>query len=209
MDPKDRPVVRVGPDRSREYTEQEERRLAENLEAIATYVAAAKYSDRSLAVVLIQEIHATLFHGVRSHAGRPRGPDFGTEVLTFGPNTSLHRNEVPAAVDEAFSKAVPFIRELEENPDDAEYERKALEIAIWLHAEIIRIHPFEDGNGRTCRALLDAILVRLGLRPIPAEFPKQEYRECLNYFYETADMQPLVDLYIGRYGSMLEGEGES
>lgn len=115
---------------------------------------------------------------------------------------------MPAAIDEAFSKAVPLIRELEGNPDDADYERKAIEIAIWLHAEVIRIHPFEDGNGRTCRALLDAILVRLGLRPVPAEFPKQEYRACLNYLYKTADMQPLVDLYIGRYGSMLAAEQE-
>jgi Fic family protein len=65
-----------------------------------------------------------------------------------------------------------------------------------VHAEAIRIHPFEDGNGRSTRALLNWILVRLGLRPIAFDIVKQEYLACLNHYYSTGDIQPLIDLCI-------------
>lgn len=41
-----------------------------------------------------------------------------------------------------------------------------LERAIHAHFSIARIHPFNDGNGRTCRLVQDVILQRNGL-PIP------------------------------------------
>jgi Fic family protein len=43
-----------------------------------------------------------------------------------------------------------------------------------VHADIIKVHPFEDGNGRTSRLVASWILVELGLRPIPVEAVKQE-----------------------------------
>ncbi|HHH12108.1 MAG TPA: Fic family protein, partial [Sorangium sp.] len=76
------------------------------------------------------------------------------------------------------------------------YELAAIRWAVWVHAEIIRIHPFEDGNGRTCRALMNVILVRLGLPPSIIQRPKQEYIACLNLFYDTSDIVPLCDLCL-------------
>ncbi|MDR1082013.1 MAG: Fic family protein [Deltaproteobacteria bacterium] len=37
--------------------------------------------------------------------------------------------------------------------------------AAWLHREIILIHPFQDGNGRTARALASVEFIRAGLLP--------------------------------------------
>lgn len=42
-----------------------------------------------------------------------------------------------------------------------------LEKAIYAHFHILRIHPFEDGNGRTARIVQDAILCANGYTPIP------------------------------------------
>jgi len=92
-----------------------------------------------------------------------------------------------------------MVRSVEENPEAPEYERSAIQIAVWGHAKIIRIHPFEDGNGRTSRALMSMILVRVGLRPIPAEFPRQEYYAALNHYFETDELEPLTNLFIGVY----------
>jgi len=94
-----------------------------------------------------------------------------------------------------------MVRSVEENQDDPEYERKAIDIAVWSHSQVIRVHPFEDGNGRTSRALMSMILVRVGLRPIPAEFPKQEYYSTLNHYFETRDIEPLTNLLIGAYSA--------
>lgn len=52
-------------------------------------------------VRLIEELHRSLFEGVRDHAGRVRRRGYGSERLTFGPQRSVHRDEVegePAAV---------------------------------------------------------------------------------------------------------------
>ena len=43
------------------------------------------------------------------------------------------------------------------------------------------------------------ILVRVGLRPIAMEVVKEEYRLCLNHYYLTKEVQPLVDLAIRLY----------
>jgi len=72
----------------------------------------------------------------------------------------------------------------------------ALRVAVWAHVEVVRIHPFEDGNGRTSRALMSWVLVRLGLRPIALEAPRQEYHRFLNHYYKTHDILPLLDLVL-------------
>lgn len=70
---------------------------------------------------------------------------------------------------------------------------------MWLHAEIVRIHPFEDGNGRTSRLIANHILVRHGLLPVAIEAVKQEYTDALNLYFREKDLQPLTDLYVSLY----------
>ncbi|MEX0932748.1 MAG: Fic family protein [Candidatus Pacearchaeota archaeon] len=41
-----------------------------------------------------------------------------------------------------------------------------VEAAIYAHLHLVRIHPFVDGNGRTCRVLQDTILDSYGI-PVP------------------------------------------
>lgn len=41
-----------------------------------------------------------------------------------------------------------------------------------VHYRFIRIHPFEDGNGRIARALTDQLGISIGLPPIIAGFPR-------------------------------------
>lgn len=43
---------------------------------------------------------------------------------------------------------------------------------------------------------MNTILVRLGLPPVLAEFPKQEYNAVLNEFFRTGELGPVVDLLL-------------
>jgi len=183
----------------REYSIEEQRRLTENLLVLLKSIAEGKYSSNRVSPDSIASLHRALFMGVRDHAGKVRSPGFGSEVLRFGPHYSLHRNEVPAKLRAICEEAERMVRSVEESPEAPEYERSAIQIAVWCHAKIIRIHPFEDGNGRTSRALMSMVLVRVGLRPIPAEFPKQEYYAVLNHYFETDQLEPLTNLFIGVY----------
>ena len=72
-------------------------------------------------------------------------------------------------------------------------------IAALFTLDLLVVHPFEDGNGRTSRLCAAHLLVRLGLRPVAIEAVKQEYTEALNHYYTARDIEPLVDLYVRLY----------
>ena len=182
------------------YTPEDERRLAENLLRLHTAVEDGQYRSVALTPDYVCRIHAALFHGVDGHAGRHRCVGRGSEYRVFGPNRSVHRDSVKAEMDACLAKARIWIGAVERYPDALDRDRNAITVAVWTHAELVRIHPFEDGNGRTSRVVLDSILVRLELHPVPIEAAKQEYCDHLNEYFrahgQPAAINPLVDLYI-------------
>lgn len=114
----------------------------------------------------------------------------------FGPNQSVHRRDVARELERVFTRACQSLRSCEEHPNDPRYEEAAFHLAVWIHAEVVRIHPFEDGNGRTSRALMNVVLHRLRLRPIAVGAIEQEYNAALNHYFAHRDLQPLVDLLL-------------
>jgi len=185
---------------TREYSEDEERALYANLRRTARAVHQGDHLDAPLDVALLCALHRGIFGGIRSHAGRCRGPGEGQEYLIFGPHRSHHRDEVAAALARIFAHAARGLRSVLAQPDAATFELDAIVLAARVHADVIRVHPFEDGNGRSCRLLLDWILLRLRVRPAPPEAPKEEYIACLNHYFVHGDLQPLVDFYVRLLG---------
>lgn len=183
----------------RTYSLEEQSTLTLQLEAITRRVHAGEFRDRRLDLNLLRELHEWLFRGVRDHAGRMRSRGFGQEYLTFGPNRSVRRDHVERELVAIFLRVDVDLRALRELGDDQEYEPEALRLAAWAHAEIVRVHPFEDGNGRTSRLCAGHLLVVLGLRPVPMEAVKQEYTAALNVYYAQKDLGPLVDLFVALY----------
>jgi len=55
-----------------------------------------------------------------------------------------------------------------------------IELAAWVHAEWIRIHPFANGNGRTARIWANFLALRYGLPPFIRLRPRP------NHGYEAA-----------------------
>lgn len=187
-------------DPTRTYSEAEKHALSVNLEALLKRVN-ARLVTGPLTVELMCSFHRDLFGGVRSHAGRHRSSDFGAEHLTFGPMRSLHRREVSKALEQLGQRTrrrleVDFP---EGESDDPETLQARIQLAAEFHAEFIRIHPFEDGNGRVGRALMSHLLVKLGLLPIPIEANKQEYYTALNESHSGQGLDALVDLLLRLY----------
>ena len=181
-------------DHVRIYTAAEDEQLAHQLRAVTEDCHAGRLWPITLEV--LREIHRRLFDGVRDHAGRMRAHAFGDEHLTFGPNRSVHRDRVLPEIEDMFHKLARSIQSFVDHPDAADYERNAVHVAVWAHAKVVQIHPFLDGNGRSSRLLMNAILVGLGLPPIAVEAVKQEYNEALNHYFRANDLQPLVDLLL-------------
>ncbi len=181
----------------RDYTEDEKRALTENLLSVTREVHRGRFDDRPLSTALLAELHARIFSGVRRFAGALRGPRRGSQYLTFGPNRSSHRDEVPAQLEAVMQRAEASRKSLIENTQSQDYDLSAIRLGVWIQAEVIRIHPFEDGNGRASRLLTACALTRLGVAPIPIDAAKQEYIDLLNaYFAGHSPITKLVDLHL-------------
>lgn len=81
------------------------------------------------------------------------------------------------------------------------YQRGDIELPLKAaigHAQFESIHPFADGNGRTGRALTQALLVQSGYPPLPVSAglyaARQSYYACFAP-YAKGNPEPMVSLY--------------
>ena len=75
----------------------------------------------------------------------------------------------------------PLIGELSTDEDIDAYLLAMFEREAKFHIEFERIHPFEDGNGRTGRIILNQHLIKNGLAPISITREMRDvYIDCIN-----------------------------
>ena len=70
---------------------------------------------------------------------------------------------------------------------------KYIEECVKKHCQLIKIHPFRDGNGRTTRALMNALFKIVGIPPVyihPAE--KDEYFKAMQKAIVNGQYQDIV-----------------
>jgi Fic family protein len=182
-------------DPTRTYTPEEQSQLTANLRAATDEVHRGRCSQRRLTLELLQDLHYGLFKGVRGHAGKYRSRGFGAEHLRFGPNRSAHRNEVRAQLERLLIDAEQGCDRIA-NLQGLDRAAEAYGLAARIHARFIKTHPFEDGNGRVGRLLMNLVLVRLGYSPVAIEAPRADYYEALNVFHRSENPGPLTDLLI-------------
>lgn len=67
--------------------------------------------------------------------------------------------------------------------------------AALLHGELVKIHPFVDGNGRTSRLLMNLDLMNLGYNPvIIKKEDRLEYYEALDKAHTTGNYTDFIKL---------------
>ena len=70
-----------------------------------------------------------------------------------------------------------------------------IEKAAWLHAQFVKIHPFQDGNGRTARLLMNYSLLSDGLPPACIKKNNvRRYFDTLEDFSVNDSIQPFCNL---------------
>lgn len=69
--------------------------------------------------------------------------------------------------------------------------------ATLLHGELVKIHPFVDGNGRTSRLLMNLDLMSHGYNPVIIKKDNRlEYYEALDKAHTTCNYTDFVKLII-------------
>jgi Fic family protein len=68
------------------------------------------------------------------------------------------------------------------------------ELSFWAHFELVTIHPWADGNGRTCRLLMNLLQWEFGVLPTKVlKEDKAEYIQALIDTRESEDLAVFID----------------
>lgn len=101
-----------------------------------------------------------------------------------------------ASPQETAGKMAELVKWVQETAKDETVH--PLELATELHYRFIAIHPFDDGNGRSGRILLNFILMRAGYPPVIIRTTdKKAYFKALQQA-DNGNLFPLRD-YLGGY----------
>ena len=71
------------------------------------------------------------------------------------------------------------------------------ELSFWAHFELVIIHPWADGNGRTCRLLMNLLQMEYGVLPTKVlKEDKAEYIQALIDTREEKDMEVFMNYMV-------------
>ncbi len=136
---------------------------------------------------LISSIHKTAFEHLYEFAGQLRQVNISKGGFMFAAAKFL-----PSAVEE-FEKE--FMSPL---PDKIEDYGKLIEHVAPLHAELLFIHPFREGNGRTARFFADLIALKSGFDRFKFEkITEKRMPEYITAVQAAADKnyEPMIQLF--------------
>lgn len=159
----------------------------------------AEDEERPLTEVFIRDLHKTL---LREDYEESRQNQDGT-IYTYTVHAGIYKtrpNSVKTVTGEYFIYASPeetpaLMSDLVHwyNDEEVKKQLSPIELATLFHYRYIRIHPFEDGNGRISRLLVNFILHRHGYPMIVVKSDdKANYLNALNQ----------CDLVVGKSPAM-------
>lgn len=164
---------------------------AENAALIAAYHSAALgYDDtHRFTIADVRALHKLFLGGIYPWAGEYRQVDLSSAQIRW-----CHAKHIPSEM-ERFN-----VRLQELTPCAATLTRMELVARLAeLHAELVVIHPFRDGNGRTTRLLTDLLLLQADRDMADWERledadQREEYHQAIRAAWKNINYQPLQSL---------------
>lgn len=134
---------------------------------------------------IVKEIHALVMENIIV-GGIYRNEEV---IISGASHTPPARNEMYVQIKNFFAD---LIYKKDVNP---------IELAAWTHAEFVRIHPFQDGNGRTSRLIMNYQLMSCGFLPISiAKENRLDYYNALDKYASEG----ILDDFINMLGDLEE-----
>ncbi|MFH0712035.1 MAG: Fic family protein [archaeon] len=176
------------------------KKSAENTEeveakGVAMAVEYIRRTKEGLSLNLLLKLHNFCFKGSKHFTGKFRDVNV---VVRNSKGQILH---VGVPKKELNDYLKDFIEWYKENKN----KFKPLVLAAILHNQFEHIHPFQDGNGRVGRLLLNYILLKNNYPPINIVLEdRQEYYKSLYEYSKRDDLKPTLKLLIKQYKKTLK-----
>jgi len=171
---------------------KEELDTTEKQTLISAYkTAALEYSSTHVFTEKdVKYLHKLFLGEVYQWAGLYRTVDLSSSDIRFCHAAYVEKNM--SAFSDDLSKLSPFTPDLT--------KKEILSKLALIHGELIIIHPFRDGNGRTTRLLCDLLLMQAEYKPMRAgsfynESFVQQYYKAIQHVWHAKDYSVLIDFF--------------
>ena len=157
---------------------------------VAKAVEFIKSTKVKLSVSLIKKVHFICFDKTKSFAGELRKVEV---VIRDKEGNIIHRGASAKEVKKLLEKLCEWYEK---------HKRKypPLLLAALVHNQFENIHPFQDGNGRVGRLLLNYVLLKHSYPPINIYLKdRMKYYKILEIFEKTGDIKPTLRFLISEY----------
>lgn len=161
---------------------------------VAEAVRHIRAAKEHVSVGLIKDLHRIVFRNSKRFAGKLR--PHGVEVAVVDSSGRVVHRGAP-------SRKVPgMLRDLESWYRRNRSRYPPLVLAAVVHNYFEVVHPFQDGNGRVGRLLMNNILIKNGLPPVNIEMKNRAaYYAALRRYQENGDIRPTIELLLMEYRS--------
>lgn len=159
---------------------------------VADAIAHIRKTKEHLSIGLLRELHRIVFKNSKKFAGSFREP--GKEVVVADAHGNVIHRGAPSG------QVVPLLKELVRWYGKNKRRYPALVLAAVVHNQFENIHPFEDGNGRVGRLILNNILLKHGLPPMNIELKnRRRYYAALQEYQKSGNIRPMIELMLREY----------
>ena len=157
------------------------------------YIREAK---EDLSLDLILKLHKLCFEETKSFAGKFR--DDVEVVIKNSLGDIVHRGAPKELVLSEIEELIAWYQE-------HKTFFKPLVLAAIVHNQFEHIHPFQDGNGRIGRLLLNFILIKNNYPPINIFLENRgEYYNTLKLYSDSEEIKPTLRFLISQYKKMIK-----
>jgi cell filamentation protein len=142
-------------------------------------------SETEISTQLLLKIHRIAFSELYDWAGSWR-----TTKVTVGQLT-------PPEPSKVLQLMYQFIDNLNFKIRNAKTKQDHIDCLTFAHYEFIRIHPFNNGNGRTGRILMNIVALKFGYKPIELYYREGDSRKTYidaMKFADKGNFEPLMTL---------------
>jgi fido (protein-threonine AMPylation protein) len=162
---------------------------------VADAVDYIRSTDEHISLELIRELHRIVFKNSKHFAGEFRAK--GIEVVVADALGNVVHRGAPSQHIELLLKEL--VRWYNKNKTKC----PPLVLAAVVHNQFELVHPFQDGNGRVGRLLLNNILLKHNLPPLNIELKNRaQYYTALQAYEKENNIRPTLELMLKEYRAL-------
>ena len=111
-----------------------------------------------------------------------------------GGKSYMHYQKVPMKLQEFCEELNERRKAIDSNDVAAVYD-----LSFWAYFELVTIHPWADGNGRTCRLLMNLLQMEFGV--LPTKVLKEDKAEYIQALIDTREEED-INIFLNTMASL-------